>query len=83
MSKSRIVLNEKGIIALLQSTEMQNVLIDQANKVKNRCGTGYEAEPQAVIGKKRAIVRVSAVTNKAKQDNYKNNTLLKALGGKK
>lgn len=82
MSKSTIKLNEKGIIALLQSKEMQNVLLEQGKSIQSRCGSGYEAESQARIGKKRAIVRVSTVTDKAKRDNMNNNTLLKALGGK-
>lgn len=82
MSKSTIKLNEKGIVELLQSRSMQNYLVEQGKAVQKRCGTGYEAENQATIGRKRAIVRVSAVTNKAKKDNYDNNTLIKALGGR-
>lgn len=83
MSKTEIVLNEKGIVALLQSQEMQKVLVEQGNKIKNRCGKGYESESAPVIGRKRAIVRVKAATNAAKKDNLQNNTLLKALGGAK
>ena len=79
---SNIVLNESGIIALLQSKEMQQGLVAEGKKIQSKCGRGYETEKQAVIGKKRAIVRVSAVTAAAKRDNSKNNTLLKALGGK-
>ncbi len=79
---SNIVLNESGIIALLQSKEMQKGLVAEGKRIQSRCGKGYETEKQAVIGRKRAIVRVSAVTAAAKRDNSKNNTLLKALGGK-
>lgn len=82
MSKSIIKLNEKGIIELLQSRSMQNYLVEQGKAIQKRCGSGYESENQATIGRKRAIVRVSAVTNKAKKDNYDNNTLIKALGGR-
>lgn len=79
---SSIKLNSKGIVELLQSKPMQDVLLEQGRAVQARCGPGYEAEKHATIGRKRAIVRVSAVTRKAKKDNYDNNTLLKALGGK-
>ena len=79
---SNIVLNTAGVKELLQCTEMQQVLVEQAQSVRGRCGDGYTVENNAYVGKNRAIVRVSAESEKAIQDNLKNNTLVKALGGR-
>jgi len=68
-------LNYAGVGALLKSTEMQNVLATYASQVKDRAGDGYDV----YVGRTRA--NVSVVTEVAEQDNYENNTLLKALGG--
>lgn len=43
MGKVRIELNSPGIRALLRSPEMQAVLKDRADTVKDRCGDGYES----------------------------------------
>ena len=43
MSKVRIELNSSGIRALLRCPEMQAVLKDRADTVKDRCGDGYES----------------------------------------
>ncbi len=80
---SNVELNSEGVRALLKSSEIQSALLAQANIISSRCGAGYEAEGSAYTGKNRAIVRVSAVSPDAKKDNLKNNTLLKALGGRK
>ena len=80
---SNIVLNSAGVKELLQCTEIQQALVEQAQNIRGRCGDGYSVESNAYVGKNRAIVRVSAVSEKAVQDNLKNNTLVKALGGSK
>lgn len=79
---SNIVLNSAGVKELLQCSEMQQVLVEQAQSIRGRCGEGYAVENNAFVGKNRAIVRVSAESEKAIQDNLKNNTLVKALGGR-
>lgn len=43
MGKVRIELNSPGIRTLLRSPEMQAVLKDRADTVKDRCGDGYES----------------------------------------
>lgn len=43
MSKVKIELNSPGIRALLRCPEMQAVLKDRADTVKDRCGDGYES----------------------------------------
>ena len=78
MSKVKFVLNRAGVREILQSPEIAAVVKDYTNQVQGRAGTGYEA---SVMTKNRAVGRVTAETGKAKRDNSKNNTLLKALGG--
>lgn len=77
MGKTKIKLNKKGVADLMKSAEMQTVLKDYATSIKNRCGDGYEQDIH--VGKNRANAMVSATTFKAKKDNIKNNTILKAV----
>lgn len=66
-------LNYKGVGELLHSEAMANVLKQHAEKVATRAGSGYEARQMGT----RVIV---LVRERAEQDNYENNTLLKAVG---
>jgi len=76
MSKGfRFELDRKGVGQLLKSREMQEVLASYAGQVANAAGEGYDV----YVGRTRA--NVSVATEAAEQDNYENNTLLKALGG--
>lgn len=77
MAKSGFKLNYAGVGQLLKSAEMQKVLEEKATAVKNRCGDGYEQD--IYVGKTRANAMVFAETFKAKRDNMKNNTILKAV----
>ena len=78
MSKIRIELNSSGIRALLRSPEMQAVLKDRADTVKDRCGDGYES----YVAPTRAVAVVEeTASRKAYDDNSANNTLLKAVSG--
>lgn len=77
MAKLQFKLNSQGVGQLLKSAEMQNVLSEHATAIRNRCGDGYEQE-QLVAGS-RAVATVKATSFKAKRDNMKNNTLLKAV----
>lgn len=77
MAKVKFKLNSKGVGQLLKSAEMQNALSEHATAIRNRCGDGYEKE-QFVAGS-RAVATVKATSFKAKRDNTKNNTLLKAV----
>ncbi len=74
---SKIKLNRAGVRQLLKGPEMQKVLSDKATAIRERAGVGYKQD--TYIGKTRANAMVSAVTAKAKKDNKKNNTLLKAV----
>lgn len=77
MSNFVFKLNRAGVRELLKSQEMQGILKDHATTIKNRAGDGYEQD--IYIGRNRANAMVKAETFKAKKDNSKNNTLLKAV----
>lgn len=77
--KVKIVLNRAEIGAWLRSAEMAPLLQAGAEQVKNRCGDGYDV----VIMPTRAIAIVETSTQQAYNDNLRNNTLIRAVGGKK
>lgn len=77
MAKYKFELNRSGVRALLRSDEMKSMLKAKADAAAQACGDGY-ASGNYVMST-RAVARVSAVTAEAKQDNLKNNTILKAL----
>ena len=77
MSNFVFKLNRKGVAELMKSQAMQSVLKEHATTIKNRAGDGYEQD--VYVGKNRANAMVKAETFKAKKDNSKNNTLLKAV----
>ncbi|MDZ5548252.1 hypothetical protein [Enterococcus cecorum] len=77
MSNFKFKLNRAGVSQLMKSAEMKSVLISYASNIRNRCGDGYEQD--IYVGSNRANAMVSAATAKAKRDNSKNNTLLKAV----
>lgn len=68
MSKVKIELNRAGVRELLQSTEMQEVLLEQANSI------AAGAEKESYIAQTRAVVEVYGDDG--------NNSLLKAVGKK-
>lgn len=77
MSKFSFKLNRQGVAELMKSQAMQNVLKEHATAIKDRAGDGYEQD--IYVGKNRANAMVKAETFKARKDNSKNNTLLKAV----
>ncbi|HEL1610753.1 hypothetical protein UN600_04415 [Streptococcus suis] len=77
MARMKFKLNRAGVRELMKSPEMQAVLTDKANGIRNRAGTGYESD--IFVGKTRANAMVYADSFQAKRDNKKNNTLLKAV----
>ena len=61
----------------MKSAEMQHVLEEKATAIRNRAGDGYKQD--TYVGKTRANAMVYADSYKAKRENMKNNTLLKAV----
>ena len=79
MSKFKLVLNRAGVRQLMQSEEMQSILKDKADAALNSLGEGYKSD--IYIGKNRANAMVWADSIKAKRENLKHNTILKAVRG--
>jgi len=79
MSKVKIVLNREGVRELLKSSEMKSICEEHANAALNKLGNGYEVT--TMTGKNRVNASICAVSDEAKRENLKNNTVLKALGG--
>lgn len=82
MSKSgckliKLELNRDGVRELLRSNEIREAVSESAEKIRGRCGDGYETD--TFTGRNRVNASVYADTPKAKRDNPKNNTLLKAM----
>lgn len=74
---AKFKLDKKGVGQLLKSDEMRAVITQKASDIQSRCGDGYESNVS--MGKSRVHGVVIASTTKAKRDNLKNNTILKAL----
>lgn len=79
MNKVRIELNHEGMRELLRSPAMLAVCEEYANRARSRLGEGYSVNSR--IGTGRANAEVMAETFKARRDNLKNNSILKALRG--
>lgn len=77
MSKFKFELNQAGVRALMQSPEMQSILKDKAGNAVNRLGSGYDSD--IFVGKNRANAMVYADSFKARLENSKENTILKAV----
>ena len=75
MSDFKFTLNRDGVRELMQSQEMQDVLVEFAGQVAERAGDGYSV----YVGTNRANVSVRTETEEAMADNLDHNTLEKAI----
>lgn len=84
MSKAKFELDLKGLNELMKGAEMQAVLQEKGDEVASRarsmCPEG-EYQTRTATGRFIATTFVSAENWEAIHDGFKNNTLLKALGG--
>lgn len=78
MAKVKIELNSSVIRQLLKSEEMGQMLKQQAEQVRARCGSGYSTDLYQASS--RVIAGLFAETAEAAKQNSRENTLLKALG---
>ncbi len=78
MAKVKIELNSSGIRQFLKSEEMGQMLKQQAEQVRARCGSGYSTDLYQASS--RVIAGVFAETAEAAKQNSRENTLLKAIG---
>ena len=74
---AKIKLNSAGVRRLLKSAEMQAICTEHAEEIAARCGAGYAVD--SVQKETRAIATVYPETAAARRDNYRNNTIEKAL----
>ena len=79
MSNVRFKLNSKGVRELLKSEGIQNACRDKAKSALTMCGEGYAVHDVKYLERSGAVI--AATTLRAVNDNKKNNTLLKAVGG--
>lgn len=79
MANVEIKLNSAGVREMLRSPEMKSICEEYANKALGKLGAGYEVT--AMTGKNRVNASVCARTHKAKKEQFKSNTILKALRG--
>lgn len=77
MGDVRIELNRAGIQELLRSSEMMSVCKEEADKIYNRLGEGYEVSTH--IGRNRVNVSIGTESYESMRDNMENNSILKAL----
>ena len=78
MSKRvKVKLNRKSVRSMMRSPEMMQICKDNAYSAKNQLGEGYEVTYRT--GKNRVNASVAAVSDKAKRENAKKNTILKAI----
>lgn len=80
MSKEKIEfkLDYKGFGEILKGDEMMAVLMNYARGVQARAGEGYTVEPFHGFDREKAYI-VRASSKRARQDNFDNNTLEKAV----
>lgn len=78
MSKFHVELKSEGVRELLKSAEMGAICRELAEGIARRAGSGYLVTTH--VGVNRVNASVMTDTKEAKQDNMKNNTLLKAMG---
>ena len=77
MSGFKFELNEDGVRELMKSPEMMSTCQGYADKALSQLGNGYISTQHT--GVNRVNVSVAAETYKAKIDNSKDNTILKAV----
>lgn len=79
MADVKIVLNSQGVRELLRSEEIKAFCEERASKALSELGDGHELK--TVMWPDRVTTTIHAVSYKAKKNNLKNNTILKALRG--
>lgn len=78
MDRVRFELNLPGLNELMKSPEMQSALLEAGQSVARSAGSDYAAEVHTANWI--AISNVYPDSQRAAHENYKENTLLKALG---
>ncbi|MEJ8751665.1 hypothetical protein WKS98_03390 [Lagierella sp. ICN-221743] len=77
MSNFKFELNSSGVKELLKSDGIKNVINSHAQRIYSSLGDGYKVDQYDGVNRSNAMVWASS--RKARKDNKKNNTLLKAI----
>lgn len=77
MSQNRFELNREGVRELLRSSEVEAVLLAEANIRASALGSGYSVN--SLIGRNRVNVRIVAESKEAQAENLAENTLLQSI----
>lgn len=80
MSRGIFKLDRAGVRSLMKSDDMQAVVKEYADEALGRLGSGYAVDVKK--GKNRVNAAVYAESSKAKHENFKSNSILKAVFGK-
>lgn len=80
MIKVEVEIDSKGARDLMRSEEVMQLCESYANDAMSKLGNGYLLT--SYIGENRLNVSIKAMTREARRDQYENNTILKAIGGK-
>lgn len=84
MSKVKVEANFAGYAALRDSPEMVEFMQGIADKALAQLGNGYTSEVQHYTGGSlpgKAVIKVYAETASARRENYRDNTIMKAVFG--
>lgn len=76
--KVKIKLNPAGVRELLKSAPIAGACDEQAQVIRGKAGEGFEVQKRTYP--ERTGAAVVAVSSEARKRNYKENTLLKAMG---
>lgn len=76
---AEIELVDAGIVELMKSPEISQLVQAEASRVKSSCGSAYQTDTHEMPT--RIIASVYTTDRDAIKDNLKNNTLLKAVSG--
>ena len=79
MARVRVKMLSAGAVALMNTAEMQDILLGQAEPIADRAGPGFEADVQPGPGRAHAMVKSTDYRSRRAQ--AENNALLKAIGG--
>lgn len=77
LNATRFKLNYKGVGELLKNKDFQNAIGSFGKDIASRCGSGYKSD--VYVGRYRVNSMVWASSSRARRDNIKNNTILKAV----
>lgn len=77
----RLEINKEGVGELLRCPEVQGYIEELARRQVSRAGEGYEYKIMHSSKDGRVTALVKAASDKAKEDNLENNTLLKSTQG--